>query len=81
MGCPVSFPSTSPRFPFSRATLKGGKKRKGFVTPTEKSVHGDTLCCIVMGPSLLPKVGGWRRLAAVGGSWSLGPVLEGCPSE
>ena len=31
------------------------------VTPTETSVHGDALCFMVMGPSLLQKlaVGGW----------------------
>ena len=75
--------SSTPQ-PSPRAVLKGGKKRKGFVTPTEGNVHGDTLCFMVMGPSLLLyfstslllyfsilfAVGGWRRLA-VGGPWRL----------
>ena len=44
---------------------------KRFVTPTETNVHGDALCFMVMGPSLL------RRLA-VGGQRLVVP--GGCPS-
>ena len=42
---------------------------KIFVTPTEMKVHGDALCFVVMGPSLLQRlvVGGWRLV--VGGGW------------
>ena len=47
------------------------EEKKTFATPTEKNVHGDALCFVVMGPSLLQRlaVGGWR-LVAVGG-WRL----------
>ena len=48
---------------------------------TNTNVHGDTLCFMVMGPSLLEELavgGGWRRLVvgrgwrlAVGGWWWL----------
>ena len=64
---------------FQRAGGRGGQgcperggKRKRFITPTETNVHGDALCFMVMGPSLLQRlaVGGWR-LAAVGGWWEL----------
>ena len=42
------------------------------MTPTEVNVHGDALCFMVMGPSLLQRlvVGGWWQLA-VGGWWRL----------
>ena len=59
--------------------LRGGKE-KTFVTPTERNVHGDALCCLVMGLSLLERlaVGGWRlvvvsgwQLVVVGGGWQL----------
>ena len=63
----------------TRAVLQ--RKKKTFATPTEKSVHGDALCFMVTGPSLLQRlavgsvwrlvgVGGWWRLA-VGGRWGL----------
>ena len=64
------------------------RKKKTFVTPTEKNVHGDALCYIVMGPFVLQRlaVGGWRLVAvggwrlAVGGSWRLAAVVPGgCP--
>ena len=60
-----------------KAVLKG--KMKTFVTPTETHVHGDALCFLVMGPSLLQRlvVGGWWQLA-VGGGWRL-VVPGGCP--
>ena len=45
---------------------------EAFVTPTPTNDHRDALCFLVMGPSLLQRlaVGGWQRLAAVGG-WRL----------
>ena len=48
---------------------EGGKKT--LVKPTETNVHGDALCFMVMGPSLLQRlaVGGWR-LVGIGG-WLL----------
>ena len=49
-------------------SLEGGEKN--FLTPTETNVHRDTLCFLVMGPSLLPRLAiGVRQLVvvAVGG--------------
>ena len=65
------------RWGLGRAFLKGGGGRKGFVTPTETNVHGDALCFMVIGPSLIQRlaVGGWR-LATVGGGWCL--AVAGC---
>ena len=65
----------------TRPALQGKKKkRKELVTPTATNVHGDTLCSMIMGPSLLLRlaVGGWWRLVAVGGGWWL-VVVAGCP--
>ena len=75
----------------ARTVLKGGGGT--FVTPTEKNAHGDALCFMVMGPSLLQKlavggswwlaVGGWWRLVVGGwrrlvvGSW-WGLGVGGC---
>ena len=64
---------------------RGGGGGNGCVLPTETNVHGDALCFMVMGPSLLQRlavggwwlaVGGWRL--AVGGPWgvSLRAVLD-----
>ena len=66
----------------SRAVLKG-RKKKTLVTPTEMNFHGDALCFMVMGPSLLQKLavgawwqlavdGGWCRLVVDGGWWVAG---------
>ena len=52
----------------------GRKKGRGFVLPTETNVHGDALCFVVMGPSVVQRlaVGGWQRLRlVVGGPWGL----------
>ena len=67
----------------TRVVLQGRKKEK-----SEANVHGDALCFMAIGPSLLQRLamadGGWwwlavggRRLVAVGGWWSLGAVLKG----
>ena len=55
---------------FAVAVLKG--KNRTFLTPAETMVHGDALCFMVMGPSLLQRlvVGGWWPLV-VGGRWRL----------
>ena len=79
--------SAAPRAACPRPTCRQGCPEggggEGFVTLTETNVHGDALCVMVMGPSLLQRlavgvwwlaVGGWRRLA-VGGWWSLGLSL------
>ena len=68
---PHSFPH---HLATTRLSLRG---KKAFVRKTSTNVHGDTLCFMVMGPSLLQNlvVGGWWRLgfgrwqwlAAVGG--------------
>ena len=53
----------------TRAVLGGGGG--GFVTPTETNAHGNALCFLVMGRSVLQRlaVGGWRLV--VGGPWGL----------
>ena len=52
-----------------QAALKGGGGG-GCITPTDTYVHGDALCFLVMGPSLLQRlavIGGW--LSAVPGGF------------
>ena len=48
--------------PWAGLSLRGKKKRKGFVMPTETNVHRDVLCFMVVGHSLFRRlaVGGWR---------------------
>ena len=56
-----------------------GKGKKTFVTSKETNVHGDALCLMVLGPSLLQRLavgGGWWGLAVVGG-WRLAAVGGG----
>ena len=57
-----------------------GNTKNTFATPRETIVHGDTLCFMDMGPSLLQMLafGGWWLVAvghgwrlAVGGLWGL----------
>ena len=47
----------------------------GFITPTATNVHGDSLCFLVVGHSLLQRlavvVGGGGRRFVVGGGWRL----------
>ena len=77
--------SRASTLPWPGLSLGENKEGKRFVTPTETNVHGDALCSVVMGRSLLQRlaVGGWRLVAvggwwrlAVGGWWSLGAVLD-----
>ena len=71
----------------NRAVLKGGGGGEDLRNANRNEPHGDGLCFLVMGPSLLQRlaVDGWRLAAvgsgcrlAVGGGWRL-VVLGDCP--
>ena len=49
--------------------LSLGDKKKGFVTRKTTNAHGDTLCLMIMGSSLLERLAVGRWLLAVGGGW------------
>ena len=70
---PGPFPSGGGGAPWPGLSLKGGGGRKDLrnANRNERS-RGRSLFPVVMGPSLLQR-------AAVGGWWSLGAVLKGCP--
>ena len=81
-----------PPFPFSSRAVLMDKRKRGFVTPTERNVHGDALWLMVkawawawaghkttetvLNNGWRLAVGGWWRLAGVDGWWSFGAVLD-----
>ena len=58
-------------------SLRGGKPKQTFVTPTETNVHGDALCFMVMGPFLLQRLAVVGRRLVVGCWWLVGLALDG----